>query len=119
MDIEENIIHLLGDDQVSDAQASKGAFKQARMRVFPMFKPGYEVDVSASEGGHGGADPVMLAQLFSPNPPPDPFNRAASHIDGAASVLVGIAANQSINTGRLIHLDDLFPLASLLPANKS
>ena len=117
MDIEENITHLLGDGQVADAQASKGAFKQARMRVFPMFKPGYEVDVSAGEGGHGGADPVMLAQLFSPNPPPDPFNRAASHLDGAASVLVGIAANQSINTGRLIHLDELFPLSQFQDLN--
>ncbi len=112
MDIEENIIHLLADGQV-DVQASKGPFKQARIRVFPMFKPGYEVDVPTGDGGHGGADPVMLEQLFSPTPPPDPFNRAASHLDGAASVLVGIAANQSIHTGQLVHIDDVFPLSSL------
>lgn len=113
MDIEENITHLLGDGQAAEAQASKGAFKQARIRVFPMFKPGYEVDVSVGSGGHGGADPVMLEQIFSPTPPPDPFHRAASHIDGAASVLVGIAANQSISTGQLVHIDDLFSLSSL------
>jgi hypothetical protein len=35
-------------------------------------------------------------------------------LDGAASVLVGIAANQSIRTGQLVHIDDLFPLSSLL-----
>ncbi len=110
MDIEENIIHLLGDGQV-DAQASKGPFKQARIRVFPMFGQGYEVEVPKGDGGHGGADPVMLEQLFSPTPPPDPFNRAASFIDGAASVLVGIAANQSIRTGQLVPIDDLFPLS--------
>jgi hypothetical protein len=34
----------------------------------------------------------MLEQIFAPNPPADPFNRAASHIDGAASILLGIAA---------------------------
>ena len=51
-----------------------------------------------AEGGHGGGDMVMLEQLFAPVPPPDPFNRAASHIDGAASILMGIAANQSIAT---------------------
>jgi hypothetical protein len=62
------------------------------------------------EGGHGGADPVMLEQLFSPDPPPDPFNRAASHIDGAASILMGIAANESIQTGQMIVVDDLFAL---------
>lgn len=112
MDIEENIIHLLGDGQAA-AQTSKGPFKQARIRVFPMFGQGYEVEVSKGDGGHGGADPVMLEQLFSPSPPPDPFNRAASHIDGAASVVVGIAANQSISTGQLVHIDDLFPMSTL------
>ena len=117
MDIEENITHLMGDGQAADAKASKGAFKQARMRVFPMFEQGYEVDVPAGDGGHGGADPVMLEQIFSPNPPPDPFHRAASHIDGAASVLVGIAANQAFRTGQPVHIDDLFSLAPAQSAN--
>ena len=73
MDIEENITHLLGDGQVADAQASKGPFKQARMRVFPMFEQGYEVDVPVGEGGHGGADPVMLEQISQPPHPPTPL----------------------------------------------
>ncbi len=111
MDIEESIIHLLGDGEVS---SSKGPFKQARMRVFPMFGQGYEVDVPVGEGGHGGADPVMLEQIFSPNPPPDPYRRAASHIDGAASVLVGIAANRAMQTEQLVYIEDLFPLSSMM-----
>jgi hypothetical protein len=94
--------------------ASKGPFKQARMRVFPMFGQGYEVNVPVGEGGHGGADPVMLEQIFSPTPPPDPYHRAASHIDGAASVLVGIAANQAMSTGRMVCIDDMFPLSSVM-----
>jgi predicted dehydrogenase len=114
MDIEETITHLLGDGQAASVQASKGPFKQARMRVFPMFGEAYEVQVPVGEGGHGGADPVMLEQLFSPDPPPDPYQRAASHIDGAASVLVGIAANQSMRTGRLVSIDALFPLSSII-----
>lgn len=107
LDIMENVNHLLGDNQVS---ASKGSFKSTLLRVYPMFGQPYEVDIPAGEGGHGGADPVMLEQIFSPNPPPDPFNRAASHIDGAASIMMGIAANESIRTGKLIRVDDLFPL---------
>jgi predicted dehydrogenase len=110
MDIEESVTHLLGDGQAS---ASKGPFKQTRMRAFPMFGQPYEVEVPVAAGGHGGADPVMLEQIFSPAPPPDPFHRAASHIDGAASILVGIAANESMRTGQFIHIDDLFPLSSL------
>ncbi len=94
--------------------SSKGAFKQARLRVFPMFGQGYEVDVPVGDGGHGGADPVMLEQIFSPTPPPDPYQRAASHVDGAASVLVGIAANQAMQTGQMVCIDDLFPLPAMM-----
>ncbi len=111
MDIEETVSHLLGDGQAS---ASKGPFKQARMRVFPMFGRPYELDVPIGAGGHGGADPVMLEQIFSPQPPPDPYHRAASHIDGAASVLVGIAANQAMATGQMVCIEDLFPLAGMM-----
>jgi len=107
MDISENINHLQGDGA---AKASKGAFKQARMRVYPMFGESYEVDVPMGKGGHGGADPVMLEQIFSPNPPYDPFHRAASHIDGAASILVGISGNISMETGQLVNVAELFAL---------
>ncbi len=89
---------------------STGAFKQATVRVYPMFGAGYDVPVSFGDSGHGGADGVLLEQLFAPDPPPDPLHRAASHVDGAASILVGIAANQSMRTGQLVRLDDLFPL---------
>ena len=114
MDIEESITHLLGDGAVKDASASTGPFKRARIRAIPMFGDAYEVDVPVGDGGHGGADPVMLEQLFAPAPPPDPYHRAASHIDGAASVLVGIAANQSMATGQMVIVDDLFPLSTLM-----
>src|SRR5690606_5895919 len=100
MDIQETVTHLVGD---GEAAASKGPFEQARMRVYPMFGEAYEMEVPMGEGGHGGADPVMLEQIFSPNPPPDPYERQASHIDGAASVLVGIAANEALKTGRMVR----------------
>lgn len=108
LDVIENINHLNGDGRAADA--SKGAFKSVQLRVHPMFGTSYDIPVEAGEGGHGGADPVMLEQIFSPNPPPDPYHRAASHIDGAASILVGIAGNEAMKTGRLIHINDLFPL---------
>ncbi len=56
----------------------------------------------------------MLEQIFAPQPPPDPYQRAASHIDGAASVLVGIAANQAMQTGRMVCIEDLFPLTGMM-----
>ena len=109
LDVVENINHLQSDREASTS-ASKGSFKSVCIRVYPMFGTPYDVDVPAGEGGHGGADPILLEQLFSPNPPPDPFHRAASHIDGAASILVGIAANEAMQTGRMVVIDDLFVL---------
>lgn len=111
MFIEESVTHLTGDGKASN---SKGPFKKAQMRVYPMFKEPYELDVPMGDGGHGGADPVMLEQIFSPNPPADPYRRAASHIDGAASVLVGIAANQAMKTGQMVVVDELFPLSEMI-----
>ena len=108
MDVTETVTHLKPDGV--SAAASKGAFKETRIRAFPMFGEGYEVEAPVAEGGHGGADPLMLADLFAPNPPRDPLRRAATYIDGAASILVGIAANMSIESGELIDVDDLFDL---------
>ena len=107
MEIIENINHLQGDGV---AKASKSAFKSATMRVYPMFNESYSVVVPVGEGGHGGADPVMLEQIFSPTPPHDPFHRAASHLDGAASILVGICGNIAMRTGQMVTVDDLFAL---------
>ena len=40
-----------------------------------MFGEGYQIDVPVAEGGHGGADPLMLKQMFSPNPAADPLRQ--------------------------------------------
>ena len=109
LDIHENVTHLQAADAA--ASASKGAFKQVQMRHYPMFGEGREVAVPAGEGGHGGADPLMLAELFALDAPPDPLRRAATHLDGAASILVGIAANMSIETGKLVDVRELFDLS--------
>jgi hypothetical protein len=114
LDVVESLNHLLGDG--GGASASKGAFKTATLRMFPRMGEPYEIEIPPAEGGHGGADPVMLEQIFSPNPPPDPYHRAASHLDGAASILVGISANKSMETGQVVNVSDLFPLLEKRPS---
>ncbi|MBC7367610.1 MAG: Gfo/Idh/MocA family oxidoreductase [Undibacterium sp.] len=82
-----------------------------RIRVFPHFATEYEVTVAPHAGGHGGADPQLAEQIFSPQPPADSHRRNAGPEQGAASALVGIAANASIRSGEAINLLDLVRLA--------
>ena len=84
----------------------EGAVRKKSITVFPMFDAPYNVPIEEKEGGHGGGDPLLLKDLFGV-PEDDPFNRAASHIDGAYSILVGIAANKSIRTGMPVNIKDL------------
>ncbi len=78
----------------------------ARILVRPHFAPPYEVEAAAGQGGHGGGDVMLLEDIFG-TARPDPLNRAASHVDGAWSVLTGIAANKSIRTGLPVDVDTL------------
>ncbi len=82
---------------------------ESRCVVLPMFKTPYEVEIPSAEGGHGGGDPLLQEQIFSPNPPDDPYHRSAEHGQGAASILIGIAANESFKTGRPVEVADLCP----------
>ena len=76
------------------------------LTVRPMFGEPREVEIGAKTGSHGGGDAVMLDDIFGA-PERDPLERAASHLDGAMSILTGIAANISIASGREIKVDDL------------
>jgi len=86
--------------------AAEGTTRVKQITVFPMFDEPYDVAIPTGVGGHGGGDRVMLNDIFG-DPEPDPFNRAASHVDGAMSILTGIAANRSIRTGMPVNVDDL------------
>ncbi|WP_160036318.1 Gfo/Idh/MocA family oxidoreductase [Paenibacillus sp. An7] len=98
--VEQSYVNAGGD------RANEGALQGHSIKVFPMFDAPYLVDVEEGEGGHGGGDPVLLNDLFG-EPVHDPFNRAANHVDGARSILTGIAANKAIRTGLPVQIDDL------------
>jgi hypothetical protein len=102
---------VAGEEQTVKVEREDVAkFGGKELRVYPMFGRPYTVEIPEAIGGHGGGDAVMLEQIFSPTPPVDPFNRAASHLDGAASILLGIAANTSMATGQPVNVDDLLKL---------
>ncbi|MDQ0224063.1 Gfo/Idh/MocA family oxidoreductase [Metabacillus niabensis] len=84
----------------------EGRVKEKSIIVMPMFGKPYEVEVIEGKGGHGGGDPILLQDIFG-TPVKDEFNRAASHVDGAMSILTGIAGNISLNTGQAVKVDEL------------
>jgi hypothetical protein len=59
------------------------------------------------EGGHGGGDARLLHDVFAPVKRDDPLGHRADHVSGAMSILTGIAANKSFQTGLPVNVDDL------------
>jgi hypothetical protein len=100
----EESVYVSADGSVPGALKKEGTWT----RVYPHRRPAYEVDIWTGEGGHGGADPVMLAYIFDPgNQPPDALLRGADHRAGAWSILTGIAANCSMESGRPVRIGEL------------
>lgn len=63
--------------------------------------------VPSGKGGHGGGDPVLLEHVFRGGGEKDPYGRAAGSWAGAMSILIGVAANKSIATGKAVRIADL------------
>ena len=86
---------------------NEGATRSYEIKVYPIIGEPYLVPIVKVEGGHGGGDPVMLKDLFHPGTQPDPFKRAADHVDGIKSILTGVAANKSIASGMPVNIATL------------
>ena len=93
---------------VSADSKVQGEFQaeHSKIQVYPHFKTSYRVPVRHGRGGHGGADIVLLNDIFG-EPEPDRLLRAADYVQGAYSVLVGAAANKSIETKNVVQISDL------------
>lgn len=65
--------------------------------------------------GHGGGDERLKDKIFRYPNAPDPYRQSAGTRDGAMSILVGIAARKSVETGKPIKIADL---TELKPAPK-
>ena len=91
--------------------SGEGESSGQTLMVRPHWEKPYEVDFERGGGSHGGGDVRMLQDIFGePTGEEDPWKRAACHIDGARSILTGIAANQSFATGLPVQVDSLVAL---------
>ncbi len=94
--------YINGDGTVQGALKPEGTL----IKIYPHFKTPYSVQVKRGEGSHGGGDIVMLNDIFGV-PDSDPLMRSADYIQGAYSILTGISANKSIQTGQQINVSEL------------
>ncbi|KAK1925286.1 oxidoreductase [Papiliotrema laurentii] len=83
-----------------------------RITLQPLWGVAEDVPFVEAEGGHGGGDEAMLDQIFGPSPNSKPSQTAVSRLsanqnDGALAMAVGLAANESFKTGKLVQVKDL------------
>lgn len=90
--------------------AERPATERSFIRVYPHFAPAYEVPLHLGPGGHWGGDEPMWQSFFASQPPLDTLGRSAGPLEGAASILVGAAANRSMETGLPVTIDSLLKL---------
>jgi len=91
-------------------QGAEGALERCTITLRPLFEVPRDIEVKGGVGGHGGGDPVLLNDLFGEGIEEDRFGRAADHIDGARSILTGIAANRSLRTESVVLVKDILDL---------
>jgi len=105
--VEKHDSHIIGED--GKAKIALGG-PSMHLKVQKHFSEPYDVEISKVEGGHGGGDTLIREQIFSTSPPVDALGRSAGHEQGAASLLIGAAANISISNGQPVNIDDLVRL---------
>lgn len=76
------------------------------IQVFDLKNNVVEYAVTRVEGGHGGGDERLLDTLFR-EVGDNSLGHSAGTKDGANSILIGVAANQSIKEGKIVQIDEL------------
>lgn len=90
-----NLLHNVAGKSKTPAPVQENV----SIRVRRHWQPPENVEIEKTrEGGHGGGDRRLLDDIFIGGQS-DPLGRAAGYLEGAQSIMVGIAANQSMATG--------------------
>ncbi len=102
--------HILNVPAGKEAEAEAARKAHRILRVYPMFGLPYEIPIAELEGSHNGSDAMLLSDLFATDAGADPLGRRAAHIEGAAASLIGMSANESIATGKVVDCHSVLEL---------
>lgn len=94
------------------SQSGEDELERAPIIVHRNFEDHKVEHVQFERGGHGGGDRRLQDKIFANPDAPDPLKHTAGVRDGAMSILIGIAARKSVDSGepvRIAELTDLVP----------
>lgn len=96
-------------------EGREGGWRENRSRymewsVQPLGKNPQMIRMSPADGGHWGGDPLMKDKLFKDQTQPDPLQQTAGTRDGVMSVLAGVAARKSAESGKPVKIAGLTTL---------
>ncbi len=80
------------------------------LRITDNFGQTELIQIPHGGGGHGGGDQRLKDHVFKGEETPDPYRQVAGARDGAMSVLIGVAARESVKTGEPIRIESLTSL---------
>ena len=117
LDIPYQTGELIGQDEMHSREMQQTQAEdlvKEPIIVHKLWKDFETVRVPFDRSGHGGGDKLLQDRIILTSAEPDPFERPAGSRDGAMSVLIGIAARESIQSGQAVKiasLTDLVPKA--------
>lgn len=100
---------IVESSYISGSGTVQGGANGVTTRVIPLRGPARDIVAWTADGDHSGGDRLMLDDIFAPDPAGDKYRRVADERAGAWSILVGIAANRSMETGARVTIADLVP----------
>jgi len=100
----------LHEQEMSQSDLTEAA-NYKEIMIMKNFGDFEQIKVPQSGGGHGGGDARMQDMIFKTPDMPDPLKHRAGTRDGAFSILIGIAARKSIETGKPVRIEDLTDLS--------
>jgi predicted dehydrogenase len=90
-------------EEIWSENSNENPFDRYGITLYPIGKQKESILVPMVLGGHGGGDERLLRMLFGESAS-DPMGHRADARAGAISILVGVAANESIATGRAMAI---------------
>jgi predicted dehydrogenase len=88
-----------------------------KLTLHQQWQRAVNIPIEEAHGGHGGGDEKLLKDLFE-GVTHDPLGCAAGHVDGAKSILIGVAANHAFETGQPVKIRDLVNLDEWMKARE-